>query len=151
MELKDYPAWRRANLFVFMFIVACAVVHMIPERAVWFGLMSGENLRLTLTVAGSVYISRLADYFIRAIEQYQPCTPIQAKRANEQIKLTATFANIIAGALISVVALRQSISSASSAQGISAFTAMLFAALIHMGARSIVGLIKDESPVTAAE
>ena len=138
-----------ANIWVLAFVVACALISMIPQRSAWFGIPNA-TVQLSLIVAGTILLDRLRKRYVAAIAAYEPQTPLQAKRANEQIKLTATFGNTVAAACVAVAFLGRIVTDPN-AQPYNLITALIWAGLIHITAREIVGQIKDETPQPEGE
>lgn len=143
MELAESQEWRLANAKVALFLAAGVILTQIPARDVWFGIITDEKVRLLLSVIIGVAVFQLTKGYVSAINAYTPATAIHAKRANEQIKLTANFGNAIATAVISVAALTQMIKPDPNYYLIA--MPALIAALIHAGSRNMVANIKDES------
>jgi hypothetical protein len=143
MEMNNTPKWRLVNLTATLFVVMCTLVSTIPARPLWFGFVTDQNMQTALSVLAGIAIYRLTKGYVAAIESYTPSTPLQAKRANEQIKLTANFANTIAAAWIGVVALSQLIKKEPDFFVIS--ITVMISGFIHGGARNMVGLVKDEA------
>jgi hypothetical protein len=130
---------------VVLFFVACTFVSLIPEREMWFGLLTNLQAQTALAVAGALILHKLSRRYLAAIVAYVPATPLQAKRANEQIKLMANFTNAIATAWIAIAVLNQVIRD-NPPPAFSVMTAIALAGILHIGAREIVGQIKDETP-----
>lgn len=145
MELRDYMKWRLANLYAVAFVVVAGVISLIPARPIWFGVIPNHVVQLCLTVAAGVAVQLVTKKFVRAFEDFQPETPLQAKRANEQIKLMASFANAIATAVVAVIVISQSIKDIPPAN-ITIFTGCIIAGMIHVGGRNLVSLLKPERP-----
>jgi hypothetical protein len=144
MELSESPAWRMANVLVLAFVIACAVVSIVPSRNVWFGLVSDQVVQLLLSIWAGYCIHELTKRYVKAIRDYNPHTQIQAKRANEQIRFSANFGNTISAAWISIMALSQLIKPGEPSYAMIAF-AVAIAGFIHVGSRNMVALIKDEN------
>ncbi len=143
MELGATHKWRMANGYIALFGVVCAGLHTIPGR---------PELELPLVVAGSIAAHQISQRFIGAIADYEPQTELEAKRANEQIRLTATFANLVAVASISVLVFSRLLMPNVSGTLISVPVVIIMAGFAHYVARKVVSLIKDESnlPITGA-
>ncbi|MBC8020358.1 MAG: hypothetical protein H7X78_03990 [Methyloceanibacter sp.] len=144
MELSDYHPWRMANHWALLFVVICGIAANIERQAVWFGFLPDRWMQTILSVGAGAAIFMLTKRYVRAIASYTPTTSLEAKRANEQIKLTANFSNTIAAAWIAVVALAQLIKPEGPNYYIITL-AVVIAGFIHGGARNMVGLIKDEA------
>jgi hypothetical protein len=142
-EMNRSYAWRLANAHVWLFLIVCALLTAIPARPVWYGAVTDRSVRLMLSAIGGIWVYRLTMSYVSAIAAYKPTTALQAKRANEQIKLTANFANTVSAAWISVIALSELIKSTPDYSGIA--VAVIIAGMVHGGARNMVGLIKDEA------
>jgi len=94
MELSESHPWRMANLLVLVFVLSCGIVSLTPSRSLWLGFISDRVVQLSLSVASGIAIHNITKRFVAAIRDYEPKTQIQAKRANEQIKLSASFGNM---------------------------------------------------------
>jgi hypothetical protein len=144
MELVDFRPWRRANHYLILFMVLCGLSGVVEHRPVWFGVLPDRWLQMILSIVAGIVVFRLTKNYTAAIAAYEPSTPLQARRANEQIKLTANFSNTIAAAWIAVVALSQ-LTKADGPNYYIITLAVMIAGFIHGGGRNIVGLIKDEA------
>jgi hypothetical protein len=143
MELRDFPTWRMANLWVILFLVVAAVVSFIPARPIWFGLVTDRAVNLILSVAAGVCINQIAKNYVAAFAAYDPANPLQAKRANEQIKLSATFANSVSTAVVAVLVLSQLVKN-DPPDYFRIITGIAIAGLVHVGGRNLVALLKPE-------
>lgn len=81
--------------------------------------------------------------FVHAFDRYDPETPLQAKRANEQIKITAAFANAVATAIVAVQVLSQAIKETPPTP-FHIITGIVIAGMVHVGGRNLVALLKPE-------
>lgn len=134
--------WRGPNCWIAASLVLAALSTGIPERTEYFGFLDKTQLSCGLSYWAAVLTRRVAASFGSAIEGFQPATPVEAKRANEQIKLTATLINGAAGAAVSIFALSELMRPhPSHLQIIAAVGAAIW---VHSGARSLIGLLKDE-------
>lgn len=143
MELRDYHPWRMANLSVMAFVIWAVPIALIPAQDVWFGFITDRAVNLILSIGAGVAISTLTKRYVKAIEGYEPTTPIQAKRANEQIKLTATFSNAVSTAVMAVLVISQLVRS-EPPNYFRILTGVVIALMVHVGGRNIVALIKPE-------
>jgi len=136
-ELNQTDDWVVAVRLVTLMILASLAFSMadfIPK-------ISPFIYGLILSI-GMTWTSRK---FCVAINEYNPTTVLEAKRANEQIKLLANFASAIAVATFAVLALSNLIDKGSVKADISTFCLIMLGAwFIHSGGRNILGLIKDE-------
>lgn len=132
--------WRLAGLLILAFLTS-----LIPIRPTYFGFLPLASAQAGLAYVITGLLLGTLKFTVREIDQYEPESPLAAKRVNEQIKLTATFVNILAAAVVSVVTLSELARSHTPD-----FTFMVvfgsIAVMIHVAARSLMGRLKDESP-----
>lgn len=135
--------WRGPNWWTFtLFVAAFTLANLKPGNAVrdfvfdrnvigaFFGGISGV-VRITIRL----YANR--------IEDFEPRTALEAKRANEQIKSLSTAINTLAAGSAVAVTVRQ-ISELKPDYPLM-ILAVGLAVWIHTGARHLLGLLKDES------
>ena len=143
VDLSRFAPWRRANYGVALFILVGGLFSTTQIRELLIVIVGREYFIYLLAVASGLMLLYIAKSYQIAIDRYTPVTQLQAKRANEQIKLTAGFANTIAAACVSVMALTELLKEPP--QYIHITIAVAIAAIVHDGARKMVGLLKDES------
>lgn len=134
--------WRGPNCWVAAILILAALATAVPERKEYLGFLNQTQLFCGLSYWAALLTRRVAASFASAIEGFQPATPVEARRANEQVKLTATLINGAAGAAVSIFALSELIRTHPSYFQIIA--AVAAAVWVHSGARSLIGLLKDE-------
>ncbi len=134
--------WSGPNCWIAAILLLAALSTNIPLKAKYFGLLDRTQLFCGLSYLAALLTRRVAASFASAVEGFEPATSVEAKRANEQIKLTATLINGAAGAAVSIFALAELIQPHPSYLQIIA--AVGAAVWVHSGARSLIGLLKDE-------
>jgi len=135
--------WRGPNCWIASVLILAALSTSIPERPTYFGILDQTQLFCGLSYFAALLTRRVAASFAYAIGGFQPATPLEAKRANEQIKLTATLMNGAAGAAVSIFALAELIRPDPSY--IQIIAAVGAAVWVHSGARSLLDLLKDDT------
>lgn len=143
MELNDSIKWRIANLYVLAFIVTGLVLSIIPARPLWFGFVTDRAMNGFLSVLSGAAIHYITKALVQAFAEYTPATPLQARRANEQIKLMATFSNAIAVAVIAILAIGQLVRDAGP-DYFKLSMGVMISVMIHAGGRNLVALLKAE-------
>lgn len=136
--------WSKINWSVAVWLGLAVLVSRIPQKPFYFGFIPHLNAfcgLIFLFVTGLVGIGRTIKAELLA---YDPETTAAAKRVNEQIKLVATTINTVAVALASAFAIADW-----ARNDEPDFTLMLISAAValhfHTQARSLLGLLKDES------
>ncbi len=92
----------------------------------------------------AVLTSKIADAFKWVIEEFQPRLQVEAKRANEQIKATATLINAAAGGTLTALVIAR-IAADKEPNYPELVLAVGFALWMHAKSRAVLGLLKDEN------
>lgn len=143
MELARFGPWKAANFKVALFIVICVALSIAPYRDRWFGIDSESLFLYVIAPMIALVLIHISKAYEISIDRFVPSSSLEAKRANEQIKLMAAFANTIAAACVSVMALTELLKETPQYSYIAA--AFCVSAIVHGGARRMVGLLKDEN------
>lgn len=132
------PNWWTFFLFLCAFVIAAMkpgnpVREFLLDQKFVGGFMGG--------VSGLVRIT--TRFYANRIEDFEPCTALEAKRANEQIKSLSGAINAFAASIAVGVSLKQFWEAKPDYMLI--ILSIGLAVWVHTGARHLLGLLKDES------
>ena len=135
--------WRGPNFVTYLLICAVAIVLYVDWEAYEFLAIDGRNAQTTLTGAIATLMRFNASFYAFKIDAFTPATPLDAKRANEQIKSLANAISGIAAAGVIAVSVKQ-IPQPEPDYILLCLSAGI-AFYVHTGARDLLGRLKDES------
>jgi hypothetical protein len=133
--------WRRAHVWTSIYLTACLAISITPTPEV--GWLNPDLIR-SVIIGVFANLGRLVLAVYReCINKFEPQTKLEAKIANEQIKIIANFANSCAIAFFAVVVLGSYFGDRPHAQ----FLVIVGAIVIFVmngSARGILAQLKDE-------
>ncbi len=140
----DRVNWRGPNWWTIAAVGIALALTRIPPHQHMFGRDLGPNIAALVGWFGAIMIRRIVASYGKAIDEFEPATALQAKRANEQIKLVATLVNSAAGAAVTVFALSELVKG-NDTNYVQIIFATGLALWIHTAARSLLGKLKNEA------
>lgn len=137
-------SFRNTNWALAALAIIFAVSVILPEFKFPSWLGGGSSFALAGSMIGWA-MQRTTRAATEDAARYRPSSVIDAKRANEQIKLVANSMNVVALAAIGFYVI-QGLPSATTADRILTALVLVLALSVHVDARRLMGMLKDESP-----
>lgn len=139
--------WRGPNAWTWAFFLVSLLLSLTTRREVYFGLIEHDHLVGLVAVLYSYFVRRVIESYTSAMDRFTPIDVTAAKRANEQIKLFATFLNSCAVGIVGVVSIRELFlhETPNAEPNYTLMVASFGVALyIHAHARGVLNYIKSE-------
>jgi hypothetical protein len=136
--------WRAPNVWIFLTLVIAAVIASTERRSIYFGFVPEDRMLAVISYGFAVLTRGIAGSFQHVIEDFKPRTQLEAKRANEQIKATATLINAAAAGTLTALVIAQ-VAKASEPNYLELVFSLGLALWIHTASRTVLGLLKDEN------
>jgi len=135
--------WRMPNFLTFVLFAFLLYVSQVPKKDLYFGHVPHDLPSSMVASLVGLMTNKITKFYGYRIEEFQPATALEAKRANEQIKSLATAINSVAAGGAVAMTVKQ-MADAHPNYGLVVFAVGL-AVWVHSGARNLLGLLKDES------
>ena len=136
--------WRPVHRASMAIMIAAIVVCLIPNKPVYLSFIPRLNALCGVIFFFYMAMRKTALVVVAEIERFEPPPGLAAKRANEQIKLVSTTINSVALATAAAFAITEFAKEAEP----NYLMMMMYLAIaldFHHRARSLLGLLKDES------
>ena len=137
--------WTKPNLVTYGLIASVAVALSVDWQSLPFPLLDNVDPSTTVTGGLAVLMRQNASYYAAKIDEFTPRTPLDAKRANEQIKSLANAISGIAAAGVIAVGVRQI--PKPDPDYLLICISVLIAFYVYTGARELLGRLKDENMI----
>ncbi|MBD2842238.1 hypothetical protein IB285_08225 [Erythrobacter sp. KMU-140] len=135
--------WRLPNFFTYALFVLLLIALNTESPGQYFDSIEDSDIN-SVTVGVLAILTRWnATLYADRVDAFNPPTPLDAKRANEQVKALANAINAIAAAALIAVCVKQ-LPLDEPNYTLIVITAG-FAFWVHTGGRNLLGRLKDES------
>ncbi len=135
--------FRRPNWLTVLYFCILFAISQVTKQETYLGFLPHDQLIAIGSGFVAIGFSRIIRQYGERIEQFEPRSAVEAKRANEQIKSVSNLFNALAGGSAIALTAKQ-LSQSNPDYGLIVLTLGL-SVWIHTGARNLLGLIKDES------